>query len=157
MEHTLQHPLGLAHLVTALLAIVIGAIVILTKKGTRRHKWIGRCYVGMMLAVNLTAFLIYELFGGFGLFHWMALISLLTVLIGYWASRRRLPGWKVWHAYFMSGSYVGLVAALAAETLTRYISLPFFASVGVVSIAVTFLGIALMMRLIPSLLAGSRR
>ncbi len=156
MEHTRQHPLGLAHLITALLAVLIGTFVILKKKGTRIHTWIGRSYVGMILAVNLTAFLIYEQFGGFGLFHWMALFSLSSVLVGYLASRKRSPGWKVWHAYFMSGSYVGLVAALAAETLTRYISLPFFASVGVVSVSVTILGILLMMRLIPRLLSGSR-
>tara|TARA_B110000858_G_scaffold89711_1_gene103698 strand:- start:10698 stop:11183 length:486 start_codon:yes stop_codon:yes gene_type:complete len=151
MEHTLQHPLGLAHLATALLAVLIGALVIFTKKGTPRHKWIGRSYVALMFAVNLSAFLIYELFGGFGLFHWMAIFSLLSVLIGYLAAWVRSPGWQIWHAYFMSGSYVGLIAALAAETLTRYVSLPFFAGVAVVSITVTAIGIFLMNRFIPRL------
>ena len=150
MEHTLQHPIGFAHLVTAMLAVAIGALVILTKKGTRRHKWLGRSYVGMLLAVNLSAFMIYELFGGFGLFHWMALFSLVTVLVGYLASRIRSPGWKVRHAYFMSGSYVGLVSALAAETLTRYISLPFFAGVAAVSVAVTILGVVLILIMLTS-------
>ena len=151
MEHTLQHPLGLAHLVTALLAILIGTLVIFTKKGTLRHKWIGRSYVVLMLAVNLSAFLIYELFGGFGLFHWMAMFSLLSVLIAYLATQIRSPGWKVWHAYFMSGSYVGLIAALAAETFTRYVSLPFFASVAVISITVIVIGVFIMRRFIPRL------
>jgi len=152
MEHTLQHPVGLTHLITALLAIVIGTLVVLSRKGTRKHKWLGRTYVGMLVAVNVSAFLIYELFGGFGLFHWMALFSLLSVLLGYIPARLRKPGWKIQHAYFMSGSFVGLVAALAAETLTRYISLPFFAAVGAVSIAVIFLGVLLMFRFIPRLL-----
>lgn len=151
MEHTLQHPIGLAHLVTALLAVIVGGLVIYAKKGTLKHKWIGRAYVVLMLAVNVTAFLIYELFGGFGLFHWMAILSLLSLLVGYLPARTRSPDWKVWHAYFMSGSYVGLVAALAAETLTRYISLPFFAGVAFVSIAVTAIGIFLMTRFIPPL------
>jgi uncharacterized membrane protein len=152
MEHTLQHPIGLAHLITALSAILIGALVVLSKKGTRKHRWLGRGYVGMLVAVNISAFLIYELFDGFGLFHWMALFSLLSVLAGYIPARSRQPGWKIQHAYFMSGSYVGLVAALAAETLTRYISLPFFAAVATVSISVIVLGVLLMFRFIPRLL-----
>ncbi len=152
MEHTLQHPVGLTHLITALLAILIGTLVVLSRKGTRKHKWLGRTYVGMMAAVNVSAFLIYELFGGFGLFHWMALFSLLSVLAGYIPVRLRKPGWKVQHAYFMSGSYVGRVAALAAETLTRYIWLPFFSAVAVISISVIFLGVLLMFRFIPRLL-----
>lgn len=121
MQHTLEHFLGLTHLVVALLAIIIG--------------------------VNLTAFLIYELFGGLGLFHWMALVSLLTVLMGYVSARSRSPGWKVRHAYFMSGSYVGLIAALAAEVLTRTSWLPFYGAVAVASFTVFFLGLVLMFAL----------
>lgn len=105
-----------------------------------------------MIAVNASALLIYELFGGFGLFHWMALLSLLTVLVGYLPARLRGPGWKARHAYFMSGSYVGLIAALAAETFTRTEWLPFFVAVGVISISVIFIGVLLMMRFIPRLL-----
>jgi uncharacterized membrane protein len=152
MEHTLQHPLGLAHLIIALLAIVIGALVIFSRKGTRKHRWLGRGYVCAMVAVNVSAFMIYELFGGFGLFHWMALASLFTVLVGYVSARLRKPGWKARHAYFMSGSYVGLIAALAAEILTRTPWLPFFSSVAVASISLIFLGILLMFRVIPRLL-----
>ncbi len=152
MEHTLQHPIGLAHVIIALLAIIIGTLVILSRKGTRKHKWLGRGYVCTMVAVNISAFLIYELFGGFGLFHWLALVSLLTVLVGYIPARLRGPGWKVQHAYFMSGSYVGLIAALAAETLTRMPLLPFFGAVALASISVIFLGIVLMFRFIPRLL-----
>jgi uncharacterized membrane protein len=152
MQHTLQHPIGLAHLIIASLAIVIGALVILSRKGTRKHRWLGRGYVFTMVAVNVSALLIYELFGGFGMFHWMALASLLTVLVGYIPTRLRGPGWKVQHAYFMSGSYVGLIAALTAETLTRTPWLPFFDSVVVASMSVIFVGILLMFRVIPRLL-----
>lgn len=152
MEHTLQHPTGLAHVIIALLAIVIGTLVVLSRKGTRRHRWLGRGYVCTMVLVNVSAFLIYELFGGFGLFHWMALASLFTVLFGYIPVRFRRPGWKVQHAYFMSGSYVGLIAALAAESLTRTSWLPFLGAVAVASISVIVLGILLMFRFIPRLL-----
>jgi hypothetical protein len=56
------------------------------------------------------------------------------------------------HAYFMSGSYVGLIAALAAEILTRTPWLPFFSAVAFASFAVTFIGVWLMIRFIPRLL-----
>ena len=152
MEHTLQHPIGLAHLVTALLAIVVGLLIVLSKKGTPRHRWLGRAYVVLIIMINVTAFLIYELFGTFGLFHWMAVLSLLTVLIGYFPARARKPGWRSQHAFFMSGSYVGLIAAFAAETFTRYIPMPFFAGVAVVSIAISLVGVWIMLRFIPRLL-----
>ena len=151
IAHTLQHPLGLTHLLFALLAIGLGTAVIFRRKGTRVHRWLGRSYVVLMLGLNITAFMIYELFGGFGLFHWMALISFATVLIGYLHAWRKKPGWKVTHAYFMAGSYVGLIAALAAETLTRTAVLPFLSAVAVSSLAVIVIGVWLMLRLVPRL------
>ncbi|MEQ9563199.1 MAG: DUF2306 domain-containing protein [Woeseiaceae bacterium] len=152
MEHSLQHPLGLIHVLLAVLAIAFGALVIFSRKGTRKHKWFGRCYVGSMVAVNGSALMIYELFGSFGLFHWMALLSLLSVLAGYIPARIRKPGWRAQHAYFMSGSYAGLIAALAAEILTRTPWLPFFGSVAVATCLVVVVGIMLMFRFIPRLL-----
>ena len=152
MQHTLQHPVGLIHVLLAALAIVLGAVVVFSQKGTRKHRWLGRAYVVAMLGLNATAFLIYELYGGFGMFHWMALFSLLTVILGYTAALSRGPGWKVRHAYFMSGSYVGVIAALAAETLTRTPWLPFYGAVAVASISVIAIGLMLMFRFIPRLL-----
>jgi len=152
MDHTLQHPLGLMHLVVALLAIVAGMLVVMSRKGTPKHRFLGRVYVCMMIAVNLSALLVYELFGGFGPFHWLALFSLVTVLFGYLPARFRGPGWKVRHAYFMSGSYVGVIAALAAEVLTRTPWLTFSGAVVAASVAVTLSGLLLMFRFIPRLL-----
>ena len=152
MQHTLQHPVGLTHLVVASLAVIIGTLVVLSSKGTFAQKWLGRAYVSAMVGVNLTALVIYELFGGFGPFHWLALFSLSTVVMGYVPARSRSPGWKVRHAYFMSGSYVGIVAALAAEVLTRTPWLPFNGAVAIASFAVSFVGLVLMFRLIPRLL-----
>jgi uncharacterized membrane protein len=151
IEHSLQHPTGLVHLLCATLAVAAGAAVVLSRKGTRRHRWLGRAYAGLMVAVNATALWIYELFGGFGVFHWLALFSLLTVLLGYVPARRRRPGWRVRHACFMSGSYVGLIAALAAEILTRTPWLPFSGAVAAASLTVSALGILLMARFIPRL------
>ena len=82
----------------------------------------------------------------------MALFSLASVLLGYFPARSRQPGWKVQHAYYMSGSYVGLIAALAAEVLTRTPWLPFLGSVAVASFSVILIGVLLMFRFIPRIL-----
>ena len=151
MEHTLGHPLGFTHLVVAIAALVAGTLVVLTTKGSARHVLAGRAYLLAMLAVNASAFMIYELYSGFGLFHWAAVFSLATVLAGYLSARQRRPGWKIRHAYFMSGSYVGLIAALAAELLTRTPWLPFLWAVGLASAAVFAIGLYVMFRVVPRL------
>jgi len=110
----------------------------------------------MMLAVNGTALMIYELFGHFGPFHWMALASLASVVAGYWPARRRRAGWRARHAYYMTGSYVGLLAALVSEISTRIVAVPFFAAVALASFAVIGVGIWLMRRRIPAILSGER-
>lgn len=156
MEHYANHPMGLVHLIMALAAIAFGTTIIFSRKGTAIHRWLGRGYLVTMLAVNGTALLIYELFGRFGPFHWMALASLAVVLVGYWPARRRTPGWRVQHAYFMTGSYVGLLAALASEISTRARILPFFDAVALVSLVVIGLGVWLMRRWLPGILSGQR-
>jgi len=149
IEHLQTHWLGLAHLLTAVTALIVGAVVLLNRKGTRRHRWLGRAYLVSMLALNLSALLIYEVFGRFGAFHWAALVSLVSVLGGYLAAHRRFAGWKVPHAYFMAGSYVGLVAAAVAEVASRVPGWSFGTSVIASSALIILAGVALMIKLVP--------
>lgn len=135
-----------------MLAVLFGTLVIASTKGTSFHRMAGRGYLVMMLALNGTALAIYELFGRFGPFHWMALASLVTLILGYFPTRRRSSGWMPRHAYFMTGSYVGLLAALASEVLTRVPVLPFFGAVAVASTIVIVGGLWLMFRHIPRIL-----
>ena len=113
--------IGLVHLSAALLAMVTGAIVLLNTKGGLLHKRVGYGYVGSMLILNFTAFLIYHLFGKFGPFHWLAAMSLLCLAGGMIPVllRNRVNKWIYWHYYFMNWSVVGLYAAFWAEVLTR--------------------------------------
>lgn len=123
--------LGTIHLATAVLAIVSGAAVLLTgPKGARRHRQLGWVYVGAMLTLNGTAFMIYKLFGGFGPFHYAALFSLVTVSAGTLsavAARRHRRARNARsralnverHYMWMTFSYAGLIAAFASETITR--------------------------------------
>lgn len=117
-------PIGLVHLIAAGLAMAAGAVVLLNTKGGAFHKRAGYVYVAAMLTVNGTAFMIYHLFGTFGPFHWLALLSLTTIVGGLVpALLRKTPtfktNWIYWHYYFMNWSVVGLYAAFWAETFTR--------------------------------------
>jgi len=118
---------GWLHLALALAALLFGLVVSLTAKGTAAHRRWGWAYAASMLGVNLSALVIYRLLGHFGPFHAAALFSLMTVVVGIVPARRRSNRWWLrQHAYWMSGSYVGLWAAAVAETATRTSVLPFW-------------------------------
>ena len=139
-----------------MLAILFGTLVIASAKGTPVHRWLGRGYLVMMLALNASALAIYELFGRFGPFHWRALASRLTRSVGYLPTWRKSPGWMTRHAFYMAGSYVGLLAALASEIVTRVPGLMFFSAVLVTSAIVIVAGIWIMLRYIPPILRKMR-
>lgn len=114
-------PVGQLHLATALMALASGGWMLWRPKGTPSHRRIGWLYVASMLALNGAALFIYRLTGRFGPFHIAALVSLAILLAGsipaLW--RRPADGWLERHYFFMTHSYLGLVAAAIAETSTR--------------------------------------
>lgn len=112
--------IGLFHFITALISLITGTVVVLNTKGTLLHKRIGYVYVFGMLTLNLSSFFIIN-FGGFSLFHFFAIVSLLTVIGGMYAAWRRHNNWLTAHYYFMSWSVVGLYAALWSEIGTRFV------------------------------------
>ena len=122
--------LGWTHTISALAALEAGAAVLLTRKGTRRHRQLGWTYVVSMIVLNATALLIYRLFGRIGPFHVAAVFSLATVVAGTAAAfagrrareRRDVAGRAralERHYQWMTWSYVGLVAAAVSEVATR--------------------------------------
>jgi len=122
--------LGWTHTLAALAALMAGAALLLTRKGTRRHRQLGWTYVVSMLLLNATALLIYRLFGRFGPFHVGAVFSLVTVVAGTAAAlgarrarARRNPVERARalerHYQWMTWSYVGLAAAAVSEIATR--------------------------------------
>lgn len=146
--------LGLVHLGSALLAMASGAAVLMMEKGHTAHRRMGWVYVGSMVVVNGTAFMIYELFGRFGPFHIAALLSGLTVVLGMIPAIRRRPRkrWIGHHATWMTGSYVGLMAAAASETSTRYLRYDFGLSVILATAVVVVIGVIWMRRTLPRIL-----
>ncbi len=113
--------LGSIHLVLAIVAMVSGGWVVSRRKGGLGHRRWGRLFAGALIGVNVTALWIYDLTGSFNPFHVMAIVSLAGVLIGVGHARLRRPSraWRGFHAYWMSWSYVGLLAAAASEATTR--------------------------------------
>jgi len=49
------HPLVFFHLVTAAAALVLGAVLMLRRKGTAGHRWLGWTWVGLMGATTLAS------------------------------------------------------------------------------------------------------
>ena len=122
--------LGWTHTIAATTALVAGAAVLSTRKGTRLHRQLGWAYVVSMLLLNATALMIYRLFGRFGPFHVGAVFSFVTVVAGTGAAlgarraraRRDAVGRAralERHYQWMTWSYVGLAAAAVSEIATR--------------------------------------
>lgn len=119
-DHLISGNIGLLHLISSLLAILFGSLVLFSTKGTRRHKKIGYYYCAAMIAVNVTAFMIYRLYHSFGIFHWLAVLSTLTLLGGMIPVIRKKPASYIsYHYGFMYWSVMGLYAAFVAETFVR--------------------------------------
>lgn len=135
-----MNAIGVIHVVASCLALLSGAWVFVARKGTRLHRLLGRLYVGAMVVLNVTALMIYNLFGGFNAFHVAALFSLATVVPGFMVARNRSAGWLERHYFWMSFSYVGLLSAAASEVATRVPAAPFWWAVMLSSIVVLAVG-----------------
>ena len=120
MDNIVTGTTGLIHLISSIIALVTGVFVLTTTKGTKAHKQIGYIYVISMIILNITAFMIYRLFGKFGIFHWFAILSFLTLLLGiYPVLVKNFKNYLLVHFNYMYWSVVGLYCAFCAEILTR--------------------------------------
>ena len=138
------------HLTLGFLSLFSGFIVLNRRKGTIFHISAGRVYVVSMLGLNITAFWIYRLFGGWGIFHWAALFSLATIISGILVilMKTKFKHPIIMHYYFMVWSYVGLLSATSNEI---FVHVPIFSKISsqypwlsMLSLAViTILGIIL--------------
>ena len=148
--------LGTAHVALAIAALIIGAAVAFLPKGGRRHRTLGYFYAISLLLVNVSALSVYEEAVGMGPFHILAVISLLTLISGFIPAflRRPVSSWLYLHAYFMSWSYVGLVAAGVAQIITMSSSLSAWVAVGLPSILVVIIGGVLIHTRIPKILVA---
>tara|TARA_R100001143_G_C3360653_1_gene135258 strand:- start:9356 stop:9820 length:465 start_codon:yes stop_codon:yes gene_type:complete len=147
---------GTVHVVFALAALISGAAVVFRPKGDRWHRILGYFYTISLFLVNVSALSVYEDSVGFGPFHILAVISLATLICGFIPAflRRPISSWLNLHAYFISWSYVGLVAAGIAQFATISSNLPTHFAVGLPSILVAIIGGALIHTRVPKILVA---
>lgn len=96
------------HLIGALVALVLGAMVLAMPKGTARHKLLGRIWVVIMLTVSISSFWIRDLTGGFSWIHGLSVFTIFCLIMAIWGIR---TGRVATHRGFMIGTFVGLLGA----------------------------------------------
>ncbi|MDX5477665.1 MAG: hypothetical protein LPJ98_04350, partial [Cyclobacteriaceae bacterium] len=116
--------------------------VLLSKEGSKIHIRIGYVYVFSMVLLLGTAFSLYHLFGKWGIFHYMAILSTLTLVMGMLPviQRPRKSLSVYYHFSWMYWSVLGLYAAFISEMLTRVPQTPFFGMVGIATLVITTTG-----------------
>ncbi len=111
--------IGWLHTAVCVAAVVAGAAALWTRKGSARHRRWGRVYVPTMIAAQLSALLIYRI-GGFTMFHWLAVITLLLVALGAFAAPRQASAaWSLTHLSCMVWSYYLLIGGAVNEAFLR--------------------------------------
>jgi uncharacterized membrane protein len=121
LENFITSSTGLFHFVASIIALVLGSIILFLPKGTKLHKVLGKLYAIVMLFVLITAFMIYRLFGSWGIFHWAAIVSSLTIICGLLPVLFHKPvnSYISLHFSFMYWSVMGVYGAFISEILVR--------------------------------------
>ena len=114
-------PMLWIHFVAVTAALGIGVWQLVTPKGGANHRRAGWLYVAAMLLGNFGALNSYRL--GINLFHFFAIVSLVSLFFGLRAMRRwqatGAPEWLRKHRINMGYSYLGLVMAGVSQFATN--------------------------------------
>jgi uncharacterized membrane protein len=107
-----EQAIAAGHILAAVSALIAGAAALLSPKGTHTHRAIGTAYVLALVLVNVAALSLHRE-SAFGVFHALAVLSLVTIAVGLspLLLGKRSPPVIATHAYCMTWSYAGLVAA----------------------------------------------
>jgi uncharacterized membrane protein len=148
---------GIAHAGAAMAALLSGAWILLTRKGTTTHHRMGWVYVACMVWVNVSALEIRHLTGRFNFFHALAAISLVMVTAGAAQAvyRTRFRRWLWRHYQYMCWSYAGLAAGAVNEACVRVPGLREFSASTGNGLAV--LGSAVVIGTAAALIFGNQR
>jgi uncharacterized membrane protein len=120
-DHIISDHTGLIHLIVSIIALLTGTLNLILVKGTLLHKKIGYVYAISMIVLLVTAFMMYNLYGTWGIFHWTAVISTLTLACGLFPilAKRPANNYVVLHFCFMYWSVMGLYGAFVSELFVR--------------------------------------
>ena len=111
-----------AHATLALLAVPLGLYILLTKKGTKQHRILGRIWITFLIIVSLTAIFIQAINPGhYSLIHLFIPLTLGSLIYSIWNIKKfkktRIQKYKLAHMYSMISVYVGALIIAGAFTL----------------------------------------
>lgn len=109
------------HTAFSVLAVLAGAIFLLPK-GTSKHKQLGYTYVISMLVCLVTSFRLFNMWGSFGVYHALSIVSFVTLLIALYfpMKGRHKKDWVENHLLWMGYSYVGLIMAAGSHLFSVF-------------------------------------
>lgn len=105
------------HLVSVLIAAVLGIWMFVQPKGTPAHRATGRTWMVSMVVAALSSFFIVTkqpIIGPFGIIHGLSVIVLLMVAAAIWSAR---AGKIRAHRRFVIGLYLGAILGAGAGAL----------------------------------------
>jgi uncharacterized membrane protein len=142
MYNLINNQIGLIHFIASVLALVFGSAVLVMTKGSKTHIRTGYLYVLNMVFLLVTSFMLYNLFGKWGIFHYFAVLSSFTLILGMVPIflRNQFKNWAYLHFSFMYWSVIGLYGALVSEMMTRIPEIPFYNMVGLATAGVMLIG-----------------
>jgi arsenite methyltransferase len=111
-------PLGWPHTAACLVAMAAFFPLILVRKGSARHRALGRVYATAYAIVCITGLGIYRLHKFF-FPHWLAVGGLAVLAIGYLAARYKPRGWRGIHLIAMLLSASNLFGGAITEAFLR--------------------------------------
>lgn len=132
-EFLADKPLWLSlHLLAGVIAFGVGTAILALPKGGRRHRILGRVFMGAILVTAVSGFFIFEIYGGLSPFHALSAFTMITVYGGFRAIRRstaaqrRLRRGPAIAAHFsrMSWCLAALIIAAVAEMLRLVPGIP---------------------------------
>lgn len=123
-----QHPLVALHLVTALLALVVGALLLTGRKGNLGHRVLGWTFVVMLGTATITSAFMRDHglpnLAGFTPIHLLTVVTAVFLPLGVWRARRgdvaghrRLMTWLFTGACVLAGLFTLLPGRLLGDLL----------------------------------------
>ena len=118
-------PITVLHISAALLSVLLGAMILLARKVTPRHRQWGRIYGVALLVTVTSSFFVTDLRHGWSVFHAVSVLTGLLVLCGWWQPvfGRSRAGWVRRHMLSMQLSYLVLIVTGTAQFFD-YLPLP---------------------------------
>ena len=108
-------PVIIVHVVAAVIALGLGALVFLRRKGTATHGWMGRAWAALMLVVAISSFWITGRDGEYSWIHGLSVFVTVAIpLAVYWAIRGNIKR----HRGLMTGLYIGALIVAGGFSFT---------------------------------------